>query len=161
MNNEFWNNLIFHEEESNRGELLTAALLEVGGVRYPKFGNILILAGGSGSGKGHQLKNLIGMEGKILDIDRLKELALQHYGIRKTLQQKFGINVDDASNFKDPEFTGKVHNQCPINIVYLLGKFILFVYLLGKFVYLLGEFLRHFSYPLQSLNSDIPLTSVQ
>ena len=109
MNSEFWNNLIFHEEESNRGELLTAALLEVGGVRYPKFGNILILAGGSGSGKGHQLKNLIGVEGKILDIDRLKELALQHYGIRKTLQQKFGINVDDASNFKDPEFTGKVH----------------------------------------------------
>ena len=53
------------------------------------------------------------------------------------------------------------HNQCPINIVYLLGKFILFVYLLGKFVYLLGEFLRHFSYPLQSLNSDIPLTGVQ
>ena len=110
MNKELWNNLIFHEEESKKGLLLTAALLEVGGCRYPKFGNIIILAGGSGSGKGHQLKNLIGIDGKVLDVDRLKELALKHYGIKKTLQQNFGINVDNPESFKDPEFAEQVHN---------------------------------------------------
>ncbi len=58
-------------------KMLEEKLITFGDKAYPKNSNIVILAGGGGSGKGYQLKNLIGIEGKIFDVDRLKELALK------------------------------------------------------------------------------------
>lgn len=96
-------------DESTHGQLFTAALLEVGGIRYPKSGNILILAGGSGSGKGHQLKNLIGLEGKVLDVDKLKSLVIESEYFRSTLKREHNLEITKES-MKDPKFTKQLHD---------------------------------------------------
>lgn len=80
-------------DELEKGKLFTASLLEVGGVRYPKSGNVLILAGGPGSSKGYQLKTLIGLEGKVLDIDELQTLMIKSRHFQERLLNEFGIDV--------------------------------------------------------------------
>lgn len=75
-------------EEIETGKIKIATLLEVGGVHYPKFGNIVILAGAPGGGKSFQLKNLIGIDGKILSEDRLMELITQIELFIQEMQQE-------------------------------------------------------------------------
>lgn len=58
-------------------EFLTEAGVSLNGVVYPKFNNIVILAGGSASGKGFVLDNVLLIEGKIFDIDNLKDLIIR------------------------------------------------------------------------------------
>ena len=53
---------------------------------YPKFGNILILAGGAGSGKGFIKDKLVGMEGFTFDVDALKTLAAKTPAIAKKVK---------------------------------------------------------------------------
>jgi hypothetical protein len=55
---------------------LTEALITFSGQAYPKFGNVVILAGGAGSGKGFVKDKLIGIEGFNFDVDELKSLSL-------------------------------------------------------------------------------------
>ncbi|UQJ94980.1 hypothetical protein IANJMKHF_00074 [Klebsiella phage CPRSA] len=55
---------------------LTEALITFGGRAYPKFGQVVILAGGAGSGKGFTLEKLLGIEGITLDVDALKKLVM-------------------------------------------------------------------------------------
>lgn len=57
-------------------EFLTEAGVSLNGVVYPKFNNIVILAGGSASGKGFVLDNVLLIDGKIFDIDNLKDLII-------------------------------------------------------------------------------------
>ena len=47
-------------------------LITFGGKAYPKYGHIVLMAGGAGSGKGFILSNLVGLEGKVFDVDELK-----------------------------------------------------------------------------------------
>ena len=49
--------------------IVNEKLLTLGGVAYPKFGNGLILAGGGGSGKGWNYSHLLGIDGKIINVD--------------------------------------------------------------------------------------------
>lgn len=105
---DIWSYLMDYNDASTRGELFTAKLLEVGKVRYPKFGNILIMAGGPGSGKGYQRKYLIGLEGKVLDIDKVKDLVLDSEYFRKLIKEKFNWDIKDG-NLKDPEFGKRLH----------------------------------------------------
>lgn len=46
-------------------------------ISYPKFGNILILAGGAGSGKGFASNRIIAFEGKRFDVDSIKTNLLK------------------------------------------------------------------------------------
>lgn len=89
---------------------LNEALITFGGRSYPKFGNIMALAGGAGSGKGFILKNLVGMEGKVLDVDAIKELAQSANGIIAKVKEEFGIDIS-KENFpmKNPENVSKLH----------------------------------------------------
>lgn len=105
---DIWKDLLYLDR-INRGKLFTAKLLQLGGVRYPKFGNILIMAGGSGSGKGCQLKNLVGLDGKVLDVDKLKVLVLENEFFRKLFKKKYNREIKSDS-LKDPEFTRDLHN---------------------------------------------------
>lgn len=57
--------------------LILESGISLGNIVYPKFGNIVILAGGSGSGKGFVKDKLLLMEGKTFDIDSLKGLIVQ------------------------------------------------------------------------------------
>ena len=57
----------------NAEALKTASLITIGGRAYPNYGQVLMLAGGAGSGKGFQLQNVIGLRGKVLDVDNFKK----------------------------------------------------------------------------------------
>lgn len=59
-------------------EYLTEDGVSFGGIVYPKFNNIVILAGGSGSGKGFVIKNVLLINGKVFDIDDLKTLVIRN-----------------------------------------------------------------------------------
>lgn len=91
-----------------RESLLDEALITLGGVAYPKENNVVIFAGGSGSGKGFIMKNLLGIEGIVFDTDKLKHQYLESEKLRASLQQEYGIDVDNF-NFKNPEDVNKLH----------------------------------------------------
>src|SRR6056300_2085698 len=98
-------NFLFEEAET-----LFEKLITFGGQAYPKFGNIVIMAGGAGSGKGFVLGNLVGVEGKVLDVDALKTLASKTPAIQKRVKDQMGVDLSDlANNLKDPENVSKLH----------------------------------------------------
>jgi hypothetical protein len=92
-------------------ESLLEKLITFGGQAYPKFGNIIIMAGGAGSGKGFVLSNLVGVEGKVLDVDELKTLASKTPAIIKRVKDELGVDLPDlAKSLKDSENVGKLHD---------------------------------------------------
>jgi hypothetical protein len=75
---------------------------------YPKSGNVLILAGGAGSGKGFILSNLIGLEGKKFDVDDLKSLALRAPKLRKRIKAELDVDLAKMDLTKGAD-VAKVH----------------------------------------------------
>jgi len=99
-------NFLFEEAET-----LLEKLITFGGQAYPKYGNIVLMAGGAGSGKGFVLSNLVGMEGKVFDVDELKTLASKAPAIKRRVAQELGVDIEKLSqNLKDPENVGKLHD---------------------------------------------------
>lgn len=89
---------------------LLEKLITFGGQAYPKFGNVVIMAGGAGSGKGFTLKNLIGIEGKVFDVDALKDLAARTPTIRRKVKAELGVDLEAlADNLTTPENVSKLH----------------------------------------------------
>ena len=90
-------------------EFLLEKLITFGGQAYPKFGQVVILAGGGGSGKGFQLSNLLGIEGHVFDVDALKALAI---GSKKFSQKVKDETGHDIKNFdlKKPENVSRLHD---------------------------------------------------
>ena len=106
--NSFLKEETFLAEEA---EALLEKLITFGGKAYPKFGNIVIMAGGAGSGKGFVLGKLVGIEGKVLDVDELKTLASKTPAIIKRVKSELGVDLPDlAKSLKDPENVGKLHS---------------------------------------------------
>ena len=98
------------ENASEQADMLMEKLITFGGKAYPKFGNVLIMAGGAGSGKGFVQKNLIGMEGKSFDPDQLKKLAGKSPLINKNVKDEFGVDLKSlGSKLKVPENVSKLH----------------------------------------------------
>ena len=92
-------------------EALLEKLITFGGQAYPKFGNIVIMAGGAGSGKGFILNKLVGMEGKVFDVDQLKTLAAKTPAIQKRVKDELGIDILALSqDLRNPENVGKLHD---------------------------------------------------
>lgn len=113
-------------EELSSGLVLTAAQLNVGGVSYPPYNQVLILAGGPGSGKGFQLGNLVNMTGKHYDVDELKTAVAKLKSIKERIQpaflaaaRKYGRDDAEAAALlaklgtpgalSDPDFTKTLH----------------------------------------------------
>jgi len=106
--NSFLKEETFLAEEA---EALLEKLITFGGKAYPKFGNIVIMAGGAGSGKGFVLGKLVGIEGKVLDVDELKTLASKTPAIIKRVKSELGVDLPQlAKSLKDPENVGKLHS---------------------------------------------------
>ena len=107
-------NSFLHEEIVAAGqdaEMLMEKLITFGGRAYPKYGHIVLMAGGAGSGKGFVLSNLVGLEGKVFDVDELKTLASKTPAIKRRVAQELGVDLEDlASNLKNPENVGKLHD---------------------------------------------------
>ncbi len=92
-----------------RAALLNEALITLGGQAYPKDGNVVIFAGGSGSGKGFVKNKLLGIEGIVFDTDELKKKYLQSLKLKTSLKNDFGLDVDNF-DFKNPDHVDKLHN---------------------------------------------------
>lgn len=91
-------------------DMLLEKLITFGGKAYPKFGNIVIMAGGAGSGKGFVKDKLVGLEGRTFDVDELKTLAAKTPFIQKRVKAEFGVDLGDlAKDLKNPENVAKLH----------------------------------------------------
>lgn len=95
-------------------EVLQEALIQFGGQKATQFGNIVILAGGAGSGKGFVLSNLIGLQGKVLDVDALKVAASKSTLIRQKVEAEYGVDIG-SMDLRNPENVEKLH--------YIIGKY--------------------------------------
>lgn len=91
-------------------ETLLEKLITFGGKAYPNFGNVVIMAGGAGSGKGFVKDNLVGMEGFVFDVDKLKTLAAATPAIQKRIKDEMGVDIQDlANNLGNSENVSKLH----------------------------------------------------
>jgi hypothetical protein len=88
-------------------KLISEKLITFGGLR-PAFGNVVIMAGGAGSGKGFVLDKLIGIEGKVFDVDALKEMALKSELLSSRMKEQFGLDATKL-NLKNPDDVFKLH----------------------------------------------------
>ena len=89
-------------------ELVEEKLITFGGKAYPKFGNVTILVGGSGSGKGFIIENLLGMEGKTLDVDAIKKLAMKSTKLAQRIKEETGHDIKNF-DLKNPDNVSKIH----------------------------------------------------
>ena len=87
---------------------ITEALITFANRTYPKSGHMVILAGGAGSGKGFVLDNLLGIEGKVFDVDELKRLAIKTPKISQRIEKEFGTDITQL-NLKSPEDVSTLH----------------------------------------------------
>lgn len=55
---------------------LEEAMIVLANQKEAQFGNVVILAGGAGAGKGFVIDNLLQIRGKTLDVDKLKTMSL-------------------------------------------------------------------------------------
>lgn len=90
-------------------EMIFEKLITLGGKAYPKFGNVVIMAGGAGSGKGFISSNLLGIEGKVFDVDALKSLSLRAKKIGELAKEKFGVDLG-AMDLRNPDNVGTLHD---------------------------------------------------
>lgn len=88
---------------------LLEKLITFGSQAYPKFGNVVIMAGGAGSGKGFTLTNLLGIEGKVFDVDKLKVMALKAPHIIKKIKSTTGIDIS-SFDLKKPDNVVRLHH---------------------------------------------------
>jgi len=78
------------------------------GNKIPKYNQVVILAGGAGSGKGFIKDNLLGIEGKSIDVDRLKELSLKSNALKDLIKEKTGKDISKL-NLKNPDDVTILH----------------------------------------------------
>jgi len=92
-------------------EYLLEKLITFGGKAYPKFGNVVILAGG-GSGKGFIQSQLMGIQGKTFDVDALKSLAVKSEKIAQRVKKELGVDLSQFNvkgALKNPETVSLLH----------------------------------------------------
>ena len=89
-------------------EFLSEALMTFGPGAYPKFGNVVILAGGAGSGKGMQKDKLLGINGVNLDVDAIKKLASSAPKLVSKIKDETGRDISKFDT-KNPGDVSKLH----------------------------------------------------
>ena len=87
---------------------LEEKLITFGNQAYPKFGTVVIMAGGAGSGKGFVKGQLLGLEGFTFDVDAIKKLALKADGINAKVKKELGTDLSKF-DLKNPDDVSKVH----------------------------------------------------
>lgn len=103
--------LYVFESLSESYNSIMEALITFGGKAYPSSGHVVILAGGAGSGKGFVKDKLLGLEGKVFDVDELKMMAAKSPKIVSKVKSETGTDLAAlASNMRDPNNVGKMHD---------------------------------------------------
>lgn len=95
-------------ESADWNTLVSEAQINFGGKAYPKFGQVIIVSGGSGSGKGFVIDNLFGIEGKRFDVDYLKNQVAKNAQLRHELSIKFDV-PETVFDLKTSEDVSIVH----------------------------------------------------
>jgi hypothetical protein len=67
------------------------------------------MAGAGGSGKGFIIDNLLGIEGKVFDVDKLKELFTKTAIFKKYLDDNH-IDINSITDLRNPENVSRLHN---------------------------------------------------
>ena len=96
-------------ESKSDDVFLMEKLITLGGQAYPKFGQVVILAGGAGSGKGFQISNLLGIEGKVFDVDALKKLAIKSKVFAAKVKKETGYDLREF-DLRIPANVSKIHD---------------------------------------------------
>jgi len=92
-------------------QALEEKLVTFGGKAYPKFGHMVIMAGGAGSGKGFVLDKLLGIEGVVYDVDHLKKMVAKTNNLSKKIKDFSGYDVKALySKLKDQENVRHLHS---------------------------------------------------
>jgi len=90
------------------GDVLSEAMIMLANAKAAQFGNVVIMAGGSGSGKGFVINNLVQIQGKVLDVDALKLAAIKSKLINAKVKQEFGYDLK-SFELKNPDDVGRLH----------------------------------------------------
>ena len=80
------------------------------GRKRPRFNQVIVLAGGAGSGKGFVIDNLLGVDAKVMDVDQIKGKII-HPGtpkLNKKIMDKYGIDVTKM-DLRKPAEVAKLH----------------------------------------------------
>lgn len=73
-------------------QFITEKLITIGGGR-PKFNQVVIMAGGAGSGKGFVQKKLLGIDGKVFDVDAVKSLIINSTKFSNKIKELYDVDV--------------------------------------------------------------------
>ena len=90
-------------------DLVNEVLIQFGGKKQTQFGQVVIMAGGAGSGKGFVLDNLVDVQGRIFDVDAMKKLASKAPGLVQRIEKEFGTDISKL-NLKVPENVSRLHS---------------------------------------------------
>lgn len=99
----------------HNNSIVTEDLITFGKKAFPKFNQVVILAGGAGSGKGFVQQHLLGIEGKVFDVDAFKEASLKLPKFQKEIEERFGVKLNNdfesfkKACFKNPEIVSWLH----------------------------------------------------
>jgi hypothetical protein len=102
--------LITEQYLSEQYDILMEKMITFGGKTSPKYGNVVILAGGMASGKGFVKSNLIGVDGYSFDPDALKPLVASAPILVAKIKKKFGRNVPELAKNMNPKNATILHN---------------------------------------------------
>lgn len=89
-------------------DFLNEALVTFGGKAYPQFNQVVILAGGAGSGKGFISEKLLGITGKTLDVDHLKGLVMASTKLAAKVKEETGHDMSKL-NLRNPKDVALMH----------------------------------------------------
>lgn len=106
-----WEEVIeaMYETDYEDSNILVAKQITFGGKSYENYGQVVMVGGGSGSGKGFQISQLFGITGKSFDVDSLKEFVKKNNIIREKLSKKYGVD-ESVFDMKTPKDVSEVHN---------------------------------------------------
>lgn len=110
--------LSFNDYHTQKQQL-DEKLITFGRKAYPKFGQIVILAGGAGSGKGFVYNKLMGIEGKVFDVDELKKMVIKSKKLADKIKSDTGQDMK-SFDLRNPEQVSKIHDI--IGGVYKIDK---------------------------------------
>ena len=96
------------DHATTTAEVLNEVSIQFGGKSETQFGQVVILAGGAGSGKGFILNTLLDIQGKVFDVDELKGLAIRSTKLNQLVKAEFGVELNKL-NLKNPEDVSKLH----------------------------------------------------
>jgi hypothetical protein len=90
-------------------EYLNEVAIQFGRKAYPKFGQVVILMGGAGSGKGFVKDKLLSIEGKTFDVDEMKRLAISSKIFAAKVKSETGLDLKKL-DLRKPADVSTVHD---------------------------------------------------